>query len=195
MQGYTVKKLALVALLFGILFPLVANASEQTCKNEPPPTSISQLVTDSEFIGFYRATEIKPIAGTYSCCRYRAQLYQANFKRLNSLKGNAPEFYRKSTTFPEPKYVPISYFRIQSNHEQLVKKENVLFLWSDTSSGYSTKDGYCHTAPEVGPGYEYLIFGGVESPISVEPIIDRRADALYSEVKKYCKVTRWVECC
>lgn len=76
-------------------------------------------------------------------------------------------------------YPPQSYFSIDRNHQVL----NIDSIYGGET--FYIQDGdYCHLMPRFVIGYRYLIFIGIESRMSFEPIHSTTQDAWMSAVIK-----------
>lgn len=163
-------------------------ASEEVCLNQGAygvSNTIKELVSDSSFIAIYKAEKPSVKLDERTCCRFVNELYEIEFTLLLTLKGKAPDFYKTKSTVDILDTVPSSFFRVHDEHSRLIRKQGSLGLHSEHTLSFRTQDQNCYYGPKsIVIGYEYLIFGGVNSPVSFEPILNIRTDPLLAEVKR-----------
>lgn len=180
-----VFKSVLVSVL--LLSASDAFASGEKCVNQDTfgaSNSLEELIAESSFIGIYKSEKLSATLNEKSCCRFSSQIFEIEFDLVHSLKGEAPKLHKTKTSVDVLNTVPSSFFRLHDEHARLVEKQRSLGLHSENSSSFRTKTGNCYFGPSaVVNGYEYLIFGGVNSPVAVEPILNKRTDPFFLAVK------------
>ena len=163
----------------------IGYASAEVCKFDGKyETSVSQLVTEAQFIGRYKVlAATKDAESIYK----KADSYQYNLILITDLKSGAENSLITITGRAPEKIPPQIYFAIVDQHSKIRPETPALF---GISSMEKLKKGdHCRIAPSFVIGYEYLILGGVDTRISYEPI-HSSDDAWYLMVKSTVETSK-----
>ena len=158
---------------------------------------IGEVISKSTFIGVYKARLDSYETGP----SYNATIDELRFDEdFEARLNGTPPFTAQHTlllthtvygsTLPafritahnDPTKVPGSYFFIDKIHHQMLLDEDISFGRSVVFSKVDEIASRCEVVPELVDGYDYLVFGGIGSSISIEPILDRERDPLYLHV-------------
>ncbi len=180
-----ITKIKFIGLLLAATFASyssVANSYNKQCNDVSAhqlAKTLDELIVQSEFIGLYRSNGIydSPLPAGNS---QKSPLFLNRLELSKQLFGNAPEVFEAISTY-EVLQIPSDYFYIKDIHSGMVEN-NQLGLGFAVQTWDS--DGNCAYASSFITGYEYLVFGGANSPAVYQPILNRKYDPLYTETVK-----------
>jgi len=137
-------------------------------------TSIDAMFEQADFIALF---EVEKFVNKETDKNQRYSYYELSLSK--QLFGNPPQSYDVPVQF-ETKRVPPRYFYVKEIHETAVR-DNVTIL--GFSYPWRIEKDNCTITTDLILGYEYLIFGGVNSRMAYQPILDRHFDPLYKDIK------------
>lgn len=138
-----------------------------------------------DFIGLYRQMGIyespEPAGNSQ-----KSSLFINRLELSTPLLGEAPEVFEAMSTY-EVLQIPSDYFYIRDIHSAMIKSHQLNLGFAVQTWG---SDGNCTYASSFITGYQYLVFGGANSPAIYQPILNRKFDLLYTEVVKRISAKR-----
>lgn len=150
---------------------------------KPIAGSLQEMIDQAEFIGLYEVENYNSNSNESAQANYLYPLYSYNLSLSKNIKGTSPQEYNIPVFF-ETKTVPPEYFYIKDIHQNLVKNDHLILGFSFM---VEMKSGECEYSTTLVEGYEYLVFGGANSRAIYQPVLDRRFDPLYREVREKVK--------
>lgn len=186
---------------YAAIFVVLASTSSanaefggEACKEVPEPSSIQEMIEQSDFVALYWVRDrlnIKEDPALKKALDKMSPIdrliaappnhrWQYRLSHSYTLRGRPPDelVIEGAGTVLD---VPGEFFFMQKRHEALVNTND---LWNGSSVHETDAKGNCGFRQDFVLGYEYLIFGGVTSPAAAEPILDGGYDPFYAEVLK-----------
>jgi len=176
--------------------PFTAQSGPNNCRERmkpPVPKSLQEMVGMSAYIGLYQLVAVEK-ANTYlnmanghvvANRRERAYTYQL---LLVEVVGGHPPGDLELTGVEPITVLPSYYLALFQVHEWLANNGPTYGGFGSALVNFGGEG--CEYVPKLMPGFNFLIFGGINSQARFEPIFFSQADKFYQEVKEQVRIQR-----
>ena len=180
MQMKKIYLLTLILALTLVTRPTFSDASGTCAQTHNSALTLMQLVQQAEFISLFRATgAVKIKENLFHGISQEPYSYHLVLEA--NLKGLAPMEISLVGGVPEDD-IPAYYFSTLQRHGEI--EPNTVTKLGMAWPVKLTGNKGCKYLPSFKENYKYLIFGGVDSQISYELILDSQRDSWIKMVRE-----------